>query len=211
MESDTDYQFSVVYEEADSRFSRFSGFTGFSSVYEEVDSSAVLESQGGERVSTDDLSNQTYDKSVRKDVRYQSIAGRSCVEREVEEEGAREDAGVSRDIGERTIQLNSLEHISRFLDEVQPSNVERGSGVDAIVVKSWGDVLLTGIGLFGAVCPENEVSVHVRVFSNSNLVWQSCKEAWKVNQWGTIHVEPPLLLASRGRYLIVARIAGGPI
>ena len=134
------------------------------------------------------------------------------MEREVEEEGAMEgDAGVSRDIGERTIQLHSLEHISRFLDEAQPSNVERGSGVDAIVVKSWGDVLLTGIGLFGAVCPESEVSVHVRVFCNSNLVWQRCEEAWKVNQWGTIHVEPPLLLASRGRYLIVARIAGGPI
>ena len=209
MESDTDYQFSVVYEEADSRFS---GFTRFSGVYEEVDSSAVLESQDGERVSTDDLSIQTYDKSVRKDVGDQNLAERSCVEREVEEEGAREgDAGVSRDIGERTIQLHSLHNISRFLDEVQPSNVERGSGVDAIVVKSWGDVLLTGIGLFGAVCPENEVSVHVRVFCNSNLVWQRCKEAWKVNQWGTIHVEPPLLLASRGRYLIVARIAGGPI
>ena len=207
MESDTDYQFSLVFED-----SQYSDFKGFSGVYDEVDSSAVLESQDGERVSTDDLSNQTYDKSVRKDVRHQNIAERSCVEREVAEEGAREgDAGVSRDIGERTIQLHSLNNISRFLDEAQPSNVERGSGVDAIVVKSWGDVLLTGIGLFGAVCPENEVSVHVRVFCNSNLVWQQCEEAWKVNQWGTIHVEPPLLLASRGRYLIVARIAGGPI
>ena len=192
MESDTDSQFSLVCEEGDS--------------------STALESLGGERVSTEDLSDQTYDKSVRKGVRHQNLAERSCVEREVEEEGAMEDdAGVSRDIGERTIQLHSLENISRFLDKVQPSNVERGSGVDAIVVKSWGDVLLTGIGLFGAVCPENEVSVHVRVFCNSNLVWQRCEEAWKVNQWGTIHVEPPLLLASRGRYLIVARIAGGPI
>ena len=82
--------------------------------------------------------------------------------------------------------------------------------MDAIVVKCWGDVFLTGIGLFGASQPEKSLSVHLRIFCNSNLLWEFSNQDWRVNQWGTIDVEPPLRLGSRWRYLIVARVAGAP-
>ena len=116
----------------------------------------------------------------------------------------------SNDIGERTILLNSLCNISRFMEEAEPSGVERRSGVDAIVVKCWGDVYLTGIGLFGSSIPERGLSIHLRIFCNANLLWEKSAQDWVVNQWGTIDVEPPLKLGSRWRHLIVARVAGAP-
>ena len=73
-----------------------------------------------------------------------------------------------------------------------------------------GDIYLTGIGLFGSAQPDKSLSVHLRIFCNSNLLWEHSTQDWRVNQWGTIDVEPPLLLGSRWRYLIVARVTGAP-
>ena len=207
----TTFQFSKVFEDG--------GNSGFSGVFNEEEEAMGREAKEDLRagaVLNEDLGDQTFDQNLRRDIASKTYPGRRNLEEGREESVETEDetreggGGGGVHIGERTIQLNSLDNISRFMDEAEPSGVERRSGVDAIVVKCWGDVYLTGIGLFGSAQPEKPLSVHLRIFCNSNLLWEHSTQDWVVNQWGTIDVEPPLLLGSRWRYLIVARIAGAP-
>ena len=250
MESDSDSQFSVVFEDGGNsgsevadegteivtdedlttvKFSkvfedggnRVGGLTGLSEVFDEGEDGEEAMGEGAMEdfragaVFDEDLGDQTFDQNLRRDVTSKTYPGRRNLdegrEENVEtEDETREGGGGGGHIGERTIQLNSLDNISRFIDEAEPSRDERMSGVDAIVVKCWGDIYLTGIGLFGSTQPEKPLSVHLRIFCNSNLLWEHSVQDWRVNQWGTIDVEPPLLLGSRWRYLIVARVAGAP-
>ena len=207
----TTFQFSKVFEDGGN-----SGFMGVFNEEEEAMRKGAKEDLRAGAVLNEDLGDQTFDQNLRRDITSKTYPGRRNLndgrEESVETEDETRDGegGGGVHIGERTIQLNSLDNISRFIDEAEPSCVERKSGVDAIVVKCWGDVYLTGIGLFGSAQPEKPLSVHLRIFCNSNLLWEHSTQDWRVNQWGTIDVEPPLLLGSRWRYLIVARVAGAP-
>ena len=205
--------FSKVFEDGGNNY--LHGFSGFSGVYDEGEGEGggqalgkgAKESFRAGGVLDEDLGNQTLRKVLTSKNREESM---ETEDETMEGEEGGGGGGGDHTVGERTIQLNSLDNIGRFIDEARPGSVERRSGVDAIVVKSWGDVYLTGIGLFGASQPGKPLSVHLRIFCNSNLLWEFSNRDWRVNQWGTIDVEPPLLLGSRWRYLIVARVAGGP-
>ena len=203
--------FSKVFEDGGNNY--LHGFSGFSGVYDEGEGGEEALGKGAKEsfraggVLDEDLGNQTLRKVLTSKNREESM---ETEDETMEGEEGGGGGGGDHTVGERTIQLNSLDNIGRFIDEARPGSVERRSGVDAIVVKSWGDVYLTGIGLFGASQPGKPLSVHLRIFCNSNLLWEFSNRDWRVNQWGTIDVEPPLLLGSRWRYLIVARVAGGP-
>ena len=161
MESDSDSQFSVVLEEGGNSGTKIvveeetemEEEGGEAEIREDFRAGGAQEQQEQEAfragaVIDEDLGNLTLDQNLRRDIRSKTYTiGRRDLDKgleksmetedETREGGGGEEGGGGVQIGERTIQLNSLDNISRFIDEARPSSVERRSGVDAIVVKCW--------------------------------------------------------------------------
>lgn len=88
--------------------------------------------------------------------------------------------------------------------------VARNTGVDAIVLKCWRDVLLSSIGVFGSMEPGGSISVHLRIFSNGRLIHQQRDEHCK-GELANMRLEPPVVLECYRRYLLVARVRGNRV